>query len=118
MSKANPASFNFIGKDSTFNGDFILSGDTHVFGKINGKISGPPEAKLIVEYTGQIEGDISGVSIIIHGQLLGDIKQAERVEITSTGKVKGSIESKTFEIFPGAKIIGQIKSQKKETHPQ
>ena len=116
MNKSSSTSFNFIGKDSTFNGDLILSGDTHVFGKINGKISGPPEVKLIVEYTGQIEGDVSGVSIVIHGQLLGDIKHAERVEVTSTGKVKGCIESNTFEIFPGAKIVGEIKSRKKESH--
>lgn len=114
MNNNNQAtSFNFIGQSSEINGELVLRGDTHIFGKFSGNITGERNISLIIEYTGQVEGTITGVNVIIKGQLIGDISSAEKIEISSTGKVKGIIEAKNFQIYPGSKIIGNIKTIKK-----
>ena len=87
-------------------------GSTHIFGRFKGNISGEQTTTLTIEYTGKIEGEINGIHVIIHGQFLGEITEAESVEVLSTGRVKGNISSKSVKIFPGAKVDGQINSIK------
>jgi len=104
--------FNFIGKTSEFSGDLIIDGNTHIFGKFCGSITGRDNATITIEYTGQVEGNISGLNVVIHGQLLGDVTEANKIEVTSTAKIKGTLAAKDLQIFPGAKINGQLISLK------
>ena len=109
-SRTTPVSFNFIGEGTEFRGDIDLEGDTHIYGKIIGNISGRAGVTLTIEYTGMIQGDITGVNVNIQGQLLGNIKQSQKVEASSTSVIKGTISSKSLQILPGAKILGNIHS--------
>ena len=102
--------FNFIGENTTFKGDLFLSGNTHVYGKVIGDIRGDKHITLTIEYSGQVQGNITGINVIIQGQLLGNISGANKVEVTSTGKSEGILTSKSFQIYPGAKITGDIRS--------
>lgn len=110
MSNITPTSFNFIGESTELNGDLFIKGDTHIHGKVKGSITGDSSKTLIIEYTGQVEGDIIGINVIIQGQLLGNIINGLKVEANSNARIKGSISSKILEITPGAKIIGEIQS--------
>ena len=107
----NPStSFNFIGENTIFTGDLSLSGNTHIYGKVIGDIRGDKHITLTIEYSGQVQGNISGVNVIIQGQLLGNVSNADRIEVTSTGKSEGILSGKNFQIYPGAKITGDIRS--------
>ena len=110
MNNSTPTSFNFIGENTELNGDLYLKGDTHIYGKVKGNITGDKDITLTVEYTGQVEGNISNVNVVILGQVLGNIIESNRIEATSSARVKGIISGQRFQIFPGAKIRGEIKS--------
>ena len=112
MNNSSPTKFNFIGENTEVSGDLIIKGDTHIYGKIRGNISTSDSSNIIIEYTGQVEGNITGLNIVVKGQLLGNIIGANKVEATSTAKIQGSIASKQFQIYPGAKIVGDIQSSK------
>ena len=113
MNSSHPTSFNFIGEKTELTGNIYIEGDTHIHGKVTGNISGDSTKTLFIEYSGQVQGNIEGLNVIIQGQLLGDIIDGQRVEATSSARVKGTIESKKLQIFPGAKIMGNIESNSK-----
>lgn len=112
-----PTTFNFIGEKTSIDGNIHLDGDTHIFGSVKGNITGDQNIKLTIDYTGQVEGNIHGLKVFIHGQLLGNVINAESIEATGTAKIKGSITAKKFLIYPGAKIDGEIQSIKIESNP-
>lgn len=114
MSNQSATKFNFIGDSSEFCGNLTINGDTHIFGKVEGNITGTKNTTLTIEYTGQVRGDISNINVVLHGQLLGNILDASRVEVSSTARIKGNITAKKLQIFPGAKINGQLLSLKED----
>ena len=108
MINSSPTCFNFIGEGSSFCGDLYIKGHAHIFGSFTGTITGDDDSVLTIEYTGKVKGTITGASVHIHGQILGDLKKTSSIEAYSTARIKGNIETKSVKIFPGAKIDGQI----------
>lgn len=108
MINSSPTSFNFIGEGSSFTGELHIKGHAHIFGRFTGIITGDKGSILTIEYTGKVEGTITGPNVHVHGQILGDLKKAAGVEAFPTARIKGKIEANSIKIFPGAKIEGEI----------
>jgi cytoskeletal protein CcmA (bactofilin family) len=61
---------------------------------------------LVVSETGEVDTDLFVPVAIIDGLVRGDIKATERVEIGSSAKVIGNIETPLLRIEPGAVFEG------------
>jgi cytoskeletal protein CcmA (bactofilin family) len=98
-------SFNAIlDKGSEFEGKLTFEGTVRIDGKFKGEIFS--EANLVVGESGKVEADISVGSVVISGEVIGNIKAKNKVEIHSPGVVRGNINTPALVIEEGVVFEG------------
>ena len=111
-----------IDKDIVISGDTTYTGGIRVDGKIKGnlKVHGDEGSLLIMGYGSTITGDIEVEKAIINGEINGNVKCHDYLELNTNAIVNGSIEYDIIEVQEGAKITGDLKFIKnnKKTEPK
>jgi len=106
----------FLGKGAEFTGKLIFNGAVRIDGDFSGEIFG--EGTLVVGDGAHIEADINVASVIISGDVHGQIECKERIEIYPPGRVLGNIKAPRFIIKEGAVFEGtsRMDSSKSEKY--
>lgn len=78
-----------------------------VQGKLNGKIT-MQGGSLLVADGASVQAATQVSRITIHGTLAGDVTAAERVELTATAQVSGTIVAPAVVIQEGAVFNGML----------
>ena len=102
-----------IGKSIVINGELTGSEDLTIEGKVEGKID-LKDHVLTVGANGRIKAQISAKSIVVFGQVNGNLAATEKVDIKENGSVEGDIVSPRVAIADGSHFRGSIDMQKKE----
>jgi cytoskeletal protein CcmA (bactofilin family) len=99
-----------IGRQTEIHGDVRFSGGLHVDGKVVGKVIALNEknATVSVSETGMVEGDVRAPTIILNGQVSGDVHASEHISLGSKARVTGNVYYGIIEMTGGAKINGQM----------
>ena len=94
-----------IGPDATINGPIRLKQGLIVYGKIYGDVitKGP----VRVAKNGLVQGNIEGLSVIVGGTVIGDIKSDGQVTLRGNCVLKGDISYRKLHIEDGAQFEGQ-----------
>jgi cytoskeletal protein CcmA (bactofilin family) len=96
-----------IGPSIQINGDLSGEEDLIIQGKVKGTIQ-LREKSLTVGNEGQVEANVLAHSIIIEGEVKGDLYGSERVAIRKTGNVNGNIVSPKVSLEDGCRFKGSI----------
>jgi cytoskeletal protein CcmA (bactofilin family) len=96
-----------IGPSIQIKGDLSGEEDLIIQGKVNGTIQ-LREKSLTVGSQGQVDANVLAHSIIVEGQVTGDLYGSERVSIRKTGKVQGNIVSPKVSLDEGCRFKGSI----------
>ncbi len=97
----------FLGKDTTFEGKMIFEGVARLDGKFHGEIfSGDA---LIIGETAVINAEVKVGTLIVDGEVSGNVSAASKIEIHSTGKLKGNISAPALVIREGGFFEGSCK---------
>ncbi len=96
-----------IGASLTITGEIISQEDVTIHGRVNGQIR-MQEGALLVAPKGHVDADVQGVRLTIHGTVAGQIAASERIELTSTADVTGTITASTIVLQDGATFNGLI----------
>ena len=111
-----------IDKDIMISGDTTYTGGIRIDGKIKGnlKVHGVEGSLLIMGYGSTITGDVEVEKAIINGEINGNVKCHDYLELNTNAIVNGSIEYDIIEVHEGAKITGDLKFIKnnKKTEPK
>ena len=111
-----------IDKDIVISGDTTYTGGIRVDGKIKGnlKVHGDEGSLLIMGYGSKITGDVEVEKAIINGEINGNVKCHDYLELNTNAIVNGSIEYDIIEIHEGSKINGNLKfiKNKKKIKPK
>ena len=111
-----------IDKDIVISGDTTYKGGIRIDGKIKGnlKVHGDEGSLLIMGYGSKITGDVEVEKAIINGEINGNVKCHDYLELNTNAIVNGSIEYDIIEVQEGAKITGDLKFIKnnKKTEPK
>src|SRR4030043_2004583 len=99
----------FLGKETVFEGKMTFEGVFRLDGKFEGEIF--ESGTLIVGETAIIKGKIGLNTIIINGLVEGEIYAKVRVEIHSTGKVHGNLNTPILTINEGGIFEGHCKME-------
>ena len=86
-------------------GDFKSHGNIIIEGEVHGTIR--TERDLRVGEQARIVANVWAESAVVSGEVQGNMKIAERIELTPTSRVTGDIEAKTVSIAPGAILNGR-----------
>jgi cytoskeletal protein CcmA (bactofilin family) len=63
---------------------------------------------ILVEPAGRFSGVLQGSEVVIMGRVMGTVIGTQRVEVTSTGKVAGTIATRVLRRHERAVIDGEI----------
>jgi cytoskeletal protein CcmA (bactofilin family) len=99
----------FLGKETIFEGKMTFEGVFRLDGKFEGEIF--ESGTLIVGETAVVKGKIGVNTLIINGQVEGEVYVQSRVEIHSTGKLLGNLSTPIITIAEGGIFDGHCKME-------
>jgi cytoskeletal protein CcmA (bactofilin family) len=102
----------FMGGETFFEGTLSYTGAVRLDGRFKGEIRS--EDTLIVGETARIEGEVHVGTIIIQGEIAGNIYAKKRVELHHPGRIIGDITTPAVMIDEGAIFEGKCKMKEKK----
>lgn len=92
-----------IGSESFFQGTLRSKGSVRIDGKIEGGIAAEG---IILGERGEVQGDISGRTIVVGGKVTGNIHATESLELLAKSQVFGDLHAPQLVIAEGAIFEG------------
>ena len=89
---------------TSFSGVLKFESSLKVEGKFKGKIIS--KGHLIIGENAKVNADIKAQSIIIAGEVRGDVEASDRLEMLPTGKLYGNIKTKKLKMADGVVFEG------------
>jgi len=103
----------YMGEDTIFNGLLNFTGTVRIDGKFEGQVI--TEDTLIIGETGHLTAEISAGTVVCMGYVEGTVIASQKIEIHSTSKVVGNIQSPALHIELGGVFDGTCDMSGKET---
>ncbi|MEQ1897233.1 MAG: polymer-forming cytoskeletal protein [Vicinamibacterales bacterium] len=105
-----------IGRSVIFKGELTGSEDLAIEGQIEGKIE-LRDHVLTIGPNGKINAQIFAKSVVVLGEVHGNITATEKVDIRDNGSVDGDITAPRVAIAEGAQFRGKVDMQRKPALP-
>ena len=86
-----------------------LSGSGHwlVHGRVTG--DGDFDGIVVIAAGAQWHGDLRAHSVVVHGEISGDVVARGKVELSATGRVKGAVTAPLLAIAEGGEHSGEVR---------
>jgi cytoskeletal protein CcmA (bactofilin family) len=105
-----------IGKSVVIKGELSGNEDLTIEGQVEGTIA-LKEHALTIGPNGKIKAQVYAKSLVVLGDVHGNVTSSEKVEIRDGGSVEGDIVSPRVAIAEGAHFRGSIDMQRKGAQP-
>jgi len=92
-----------VGADATIVGDVISQSELRVDGEIEGDLTG---VRLIIGEQARVTGNVAGEDVVLHGQVIGSVRGL-RVSLQSTSQVQGDVYHQALVMEQGAFFEGK-----------
>lgn len=108
--QANGQVDTLIGRNTRIEGDVFFTGGLYVDGRVKGAMSAESgsDAMLSISEHGHVEGEIHVPHVVVNGNLVGNIHQADHVELLANARIQGNIQYKLLQMAVGAAVTGQL----------
>jgi cytoskeletal protein CcmA (bactofilin family) len=98
-----------LGKGSEFEGKLSFEGQVRIDGRYSGQIA--TKDTLVIGEGAKVNAEIQAGTVIVNGQVEGNIKATVMVELHPPARVRGSIESPALSIDKGVIFEGTCKME-------
>jgi cytoskeletal protein CcmA (bactofilin family) len=98
-----------LGRGSEFDGKLTFEGTVRIDGKFTGTIA--TSDTLVVGEGARIDAEITCGTIIVHGEVHGNIKATSAVELHQPARVHGNVETPVLMVARGVQFNGQCKME-------
>jgi cytoskeletal protein CcmA (bactofilin family) len=106
-----------IGKSVVIKGELNGSEDLTIEGHVEGTIQ-LRDHVLTIGPNGRIKAQVFAKSVIVLGEVTGNVTASDKVDIRDNGSVDGDIVSPRVAIAEGAHFRGSVDMQRKAGQPQ
>lgn len=96
-----------IAQDAEVRGDMSFNGAVQIDGRVIGDIDAEQGLVRISEH-GYVEGVIRAPSVVVNGQVVGDVHATEHLELDTKARITGNLHYRFLEMVMGAQISGQL----------
>jgi cytoskeletal protein CcmA (bactofilin family) len=96
-----------IGQSIVFKGELTGDEDLEIEGQVDGNVE-LANHQLTIGASGRLKAEVNAKSIIVIGQVLGNLVASERIEIQATGVVEGDVRTPRLNVQEGAVLNGAI----------
>jgi len=97
----------FIDEGTEIEGKYSFSGVVMLNGKLSGEIAS--SESLIVGEKGVIHASIRAGSVVVSGEVVGNIVASDRIELRNASRVTGNLEAPVIVVDEGALFEGQCR---------
>lgn len=107
-----------LGRGSEFEGKLTFEGKVQIDGKFTGEVSS--EGTLVVGSGAHVKAEISVDTVIIKGELIGNIRAKEGIELHSSARLRGNMHTAGLTVEKGAVFDGNCVMEGRESstrHP-
>ncbi len=104
-----------FGTNAVFKGELTFKDTLCIDGEFEGKLT--TSDKLIVAEQGVVLANIKAGTVICRGKITGNIIASQKVEIYSTGKILGDVDTPSLMIELGAVMHGKSNMSEFIDHP-
>ena len=101
-----------IGQSIHIKGELTGNEDLTIEGKVEGKVF-LKDHNLTVCANGKIVAEIQAKTVMVLGEITGNITADDKVEVAATGTMRGDIQAPRVVLADGAKFKGAIDMDKK-----
>jgi cytoskeletal protein CcmA (bactofilin family) len=98
-----------LGRGSEFEGKLTFEGTVRIDGKFTGTIV--TNDVLVVGEGAKVSAEISCGTVIVHGEITGNVKAKNAVELHHPAKMRGNVETPSLMIEKGVVFEGQAKME-------
>jgi cytoskeletal protein CcmA (bactofilin family) len=102
----------FLDEASEIEGKYTCSGTVMLEAKLRGEINS--RDTLIIGARGVVHATVRGVTVVVRGEVVGNVTATARVEIKSGGRVVGDIHAPVIVVEEGAVFDGRCRMGKPE----
>ncbi|MEY3229926.1 MAG: hypothetical protein RL689_13 [Planctomycetota bacterium] len=95
-----------LGSGAFFKGELTLKGPTQIFGTIEGQITS--EGQVQIANGADCNARVEAATIIVDGDVDGDLIARERLQLTGKAVVKGDISAAALVVAEGATFVGHV----------
>ncbi len=95
-----------IARGVKLEGDFKSEGNVVVEGEVNGALTTSND--LRVSEGAKINANVKAQSAVVAGEINGNVKVKDKLELLATAIVAGDINTKNLSITPGAIVNGKV----------
>jgi cytoskeletal protein CcmA (bactofilin family) len=100
-----------IGQSVQIKGELSGNEDLSIEGMVDGKIN-LKDHNLTIGKNGKITAELHAKTVVIIGQVMGNVTADDKVEIHATGSVQGDIRAPRVAIADGAQFKGSIEMER------
>ena len=94
-----------IGPSVHLEGNFTSSGNISIGGSLSGSLT--TSGNVTVQEGAKVQAMVSAVNVFVSGEVRGDIRASERLELSPTACIIGNVEAKTLTVTAGAMKSGK-----------
>jgi cytoskeletal protein CcmA (bactofilin family) len=95
-----------IAADLTIEGKIEGSGHVRIAGSFKGDVH--VQGNLTIEAGARVTGQVRASTVVVAGELHGNIDAAARVELLETGLVAGDVKAGSLTVAAGSRMRGQV----------
>lgn len=104
---ATPSNSSTIGASLNVQGNITGGEDLTIEGRVEGTVT-LKQNKVTVGKSGRVEANMNAKTMIIDGEVTGDLEASEQILVRKTGLVKGNVRAPRIVLEDGARIKGSV----------
>src|SRR5512139_1947594 len=95
-----------IASDLTIEGKIVGSGHVRLAGRFKGDVQ--VDGNLTIDAGATLDGQVRAQTVVVGGELKGNIESAKRVELLEGGVITGDVKAGSLTVAAGSKMRGQV----------
>lgn len=100
------------GASVVIKGEVTASEDLFICGRVEGRIA-LTGAVLTLADGGTVVGDIAADSVVVFGNIQGNVVAGERLAVRTTAVIEGNLTTPILSVTEGAQITGKVQMPKR-----
>jgi cytoskeletal protein CcmA (bactofilin family) len=99
----------WIGADIVVKGDVTCTRDLAIDGHVHGSVTASDHA-VTIGAGAKIAGDLTGRTVRVSGDVVGDVLAGDLIEIRETGTIAGDLTAPRVSVADGAVVNGKVET--------
>jgi cytoskeletal protein CcmA (bactofilin family) len=99
-----------VGANSQFTGNIMFTQKLRISGTVKGNIESndDSDAEVTIHNSGVVEGDVNAPTIILKGEVNGNVHSSNKIVIDASALVTGNVYYDILEMHGGATVNGSL----------